>query len=69
MEDLQPILWKWLVRLIWLSSIVFFQIVELPRYKIGQAYRPFFGIYASVIVALVAWFLVTIIPPNLAFHL
>jgi hypothetical protein len=56
--DFQPILWKWLVRLIWVGSIVFFQIVELHRYLNGQTYRPFFGLYAAVLFALVAWFTV-----------
>jgi len=55
-EDIKPILWKWLVRLIWLGSIGFFQVVELHRYFIGQTYRPFFGLYAGALFALVVWF-------------
>jgi hypothetical protein len=58
LADLQPILWKWLVRLIWLGSIGFFQAVELQRYSSGLTYRPFFGLYAGVLFALVAWFAV-----------
>jgi hypothetical protein len=56
LADLQPILSKWLVRLIWLGSIGFFQVVELHRYFSGQTYRPFFGLYAGVLFALIAWF-------------
>jgi hypothetical protein len=56
MEDFHPILWKWLVRFIWVGSIVFFQILELHRYLSGQTYRPFFGLYAAVLFALVLWF-------------
>jgi hypothetical protein len=54
--DLGPIAWKWLVRLIWLFSIVIFQIFELHRYPQGETYRPFFGLYAASIFALVIWF-------------
>ena len=54
--DLGPIAWKWLVRLIWLFSIVIFQIFELHRYRQGETYRPFFGLYAATIFALVIWF-------------
>jgi hypothetical protein len=54
--DLEPILSKWLVRLTWIGSIGFFQAVELHRYSSGLTYRPFFGLYAGVLVALVAWF-------------
>lgn len=54
--DLGPIAWKWLVRLIWLFSIVIFQILELYRYRQGETYRPFFGLYAAAIFALVIWF-------------
>ena len=56
LTDLKPILWKWLVRLIWLGSIGFFQTLELIRYFDGQTYRPFFALYAGVLFALVAWF-------------
>ena len=56
LTDLKPILWKWLVRLIWLGSIGFFQVLELNRYLDGQTYRPFFALYAAVLFALVAWF-------------
>src|SRR3569833_4550438 len=42
-------------RLIWIGSIVFFQIVELVRYFNGQTYRPFFGLYAAILFALVLW--------------
>ena len=54
--DLGPIAWKWLVRLIWPFSIVIFQIFELHRYRQGETYRPFFGLYAATIFALVIWF-------------
>ncbi|MGY3611274.1 hypothetical protein [Bradyrhizobium sp. Leo121] len=57
-DDLKPILWKWLVRLIWLGSIGFFQTLELIRYVNGQTYRPFFALYAAVLAAFVAWFAV-----------
>jgi hypothetical protein len=53
--DLKPILWKWLVRVIWIGSIAFFQIVELVRYFNGETYRPFFGLYAAILVANVLW--------------
>jgi uncharacterized membrane protein YfcA len=58
-SDLAPILWKWLVRLLWLGSIGLFQGVELHRYLSGQTYRPFFALYAGVLCALVAWFAVS----------
>jgi hypothetical protein len=54
--DLEPIAWKWLVRLIWLSSIVTFQVIEALRYWNGETYRPFFGLYTSLICALVIWY-------------
>src|SRR3569832_1317854 len=54
-SDLDPILWKWLVRLIWLGSIAAFQVLELQRYHQGLSYRPLFGFYAGVLFALVAW--------------
>jgi hypothetical protein len=54
--DLDPILWKWFVRLIWIGSIGFFQALELQRYIEGMAWRPFFGLYASVLFAAVVWF-------------
>jgi hypothetical protein len=60
-SDLQPIFWKWLLRLIWVGSIVFFQIVEFNRYLSGQSYRPFFGLYAAVLLALVLWFVVSLL--------
>jgi len=53
-----PLLSKWLVRLIWLGSIAFFQALEFHRYLIGQSYRPFFALYAAVIFAAVVWFAV-----------
>jgi hypothetical protein len=56
LSDPSPILWKWLVRLIWLGSIGLFQILELNRYSSGQTYRPFFGLFAGVLCALVVWF-------------
>jgi ABC-type transport system involved in cytochrome c biogenesis permease subunit len=56
--DGTPLLPKWLVRLIWLGSIAFFQIFEFQRYLGGQSYRPFFGLYAAVIFAAVVWFAV-----------
>jgi hypothetical protein len=54
--DLGPIAWKWLVRLIWLFSVVTFQILELHRYWHGETYRPVFALYAATICALVMWF-------------
>ena len=54
--DLAPIAWKWLVRLIWLSCIIFFQALEIVRYWNGETYRPFFGLYTAVICALVIWY-------------
>lgn len=54
--DSEPLLSKWLVRLIWLGSITFFQALEFHRYLIGQSYRPFFGLFAAVICAAVVWF-------------
>jgi hypothetical protein len=52
----EPVLSKWLVRSIWLGSIIFFQALEFHRYLTGQSYRPFFGLYAAVIFAAVVWF-------------
>jgi hypothetical protein len=60
-DDLQPILWKWLIRLIWVSSIIFVQIVEFNRYLSGQTYRPFFSLYAGILLALVLWFVVSLL--------
>lgn len=60
-SDLQPILWKWLIRLIWMGSIVFFQVVELHRYLNDQTYRPFFALYAAVLLALFLWFVVSVL--------
>jgi hypothetical protein len=60
-SDLQPILWKWLIRLIWVGSIAVLQIVEFNRYLSGQTYRPFFGLYAAVLLALVLWFVVSLL--------
>ena len=54
-SDLDPIVWKWFVRLLWLGSIVSFQVLELHRYHEGLSYRPFFGLYAGVLFAFVAW--------------
>jgi hypothetical protein len=54
--DSEPLLPKWLVRLIWLGSIVFFQALEFQRYLGGLSYRPFFALYAAVIFAALAWF-------------
>ena len=45
--DLDPVIWKWFVRFIWLGSIAFFQVLELERYVEGLTYRPFFGLYAT----------------------
>jgi hypothetical protein len=59
-SDLDPILWKWFVRLIWVGSIGFFQAVELQRYCEGLAYRPWFGLYAGVLFALAIWFLASL---------
>jgi hypothetical protein len=55
-NDSEPLLPKWLVRLIWFGSIAFFQALEFQRYLDGRSYRPFFGLYAAVIFAAVAWF-------------
>lgn len=60
-DDLHPILWKWLIRLIWVSSIIFVQIVEFNRYLSGQTYRPFFSLYAGILLALVLWFVVSLL--------
>ena len=46
--DLAPIMWKWLVRLIWFGSIAFFQFAEIARYLSGNTYRPFFGLNARL---------------------
>jgi hypothetical protein len=54
-SDLDPILWKWFIRLIWLGSIVAFQALELQRYRQDLPYRPFFGLYAGVLFALAVW--------------
>ena len=50
------IAWKWFVRLNWFGSIAFFQALELQRYLEGLTYRPFFGLYASVLSAGLVWF-------------
>jgi len=60
-DDLQPILWKWLIRLIWVGSIVFVQIVEFNRYLSGQTYRLLFSLYAGVLLALFLWFAATLL--------
>ncbi|MFT5553882.1 MAG: hypothetical protein ACI9P3_003301 [Bradyrhizobium sp.] len=59
--DLAPIMWKWLVRLIWFGSIAFFQFAEIARYLSGNTYRPFFGLYAGLLFALVIWFIACVI--------
>jgi hypothetical protein len=56
--DNEPLLPKWLVRLIWLGSIAFFQALEFQRYLGGLSYRPFFALFAAVICAAVVWFAV-----------
>jgi hypothetical protein len=56
--DNEPLLPKWLVRLIWLGSIAFFQALEFQRYLGGLSYRPFFALIAAVICAAVIWFAV-----------
>ena len=61
MSDLDPILWKWLIRLIWVGSILFFQGLELQRYFSGQTCRPFFGLYTAVLVALLLWFVAVLL--------
>jgi hypothetical protein len=53
--DSTPLVPKWLVRLIWLGSIVLFQSLEFQRYLGGQSYRPFFGLYAALIFAAVVF--------------
>jgi len=55
-SDLDPIIWKWFVRSIWLGSIIFFQALEIQRYHEGLTYRPFFGLYVGVLFAFVIWF-------------
>jgi hypothetical protein len=54
--DRKPVLRKWLVRVIWLGSIAFFQALEFQRYLDGRPYRPFFALYTGVICAAVVWF-------------
>jgi hypothetical protein len=54
--DSERLLPKWLVRLIWLGSIAFFQALELQRYFGGLSYRPFFGLYTAVLCAVAVWF-------------
>jgi hypothetical protein len=61
LSDLQPILWKWLIRLIWVGSIGFVQIVEFNRYLSGQSYRLFFSLFAGVLLALVLWFVAALV--------
>lgn len=56
--DNEPLLPKWMVRLIWLGSIAFFQALEFQRYLVGLSYRPFFALFAAVICAAVVWFAV-----------
>jgi hypothetical protein len=56
--DLDPIIWKWFVRSIWLGSIIFFQALEIQRYHEGLVYRPFFGLFSGLLFALVTWFAV-----------
>jgi hypothetical protein len=53
--DLDPIAWKWLVRLIWVGSVATFETLELLRYWSGKTYRPFFAVFAAAIVALLIW--------------
>jgi len=61
LSDLQPILWKWLLRLIWVGSFSFVQIVEFNRYLSGQSYRLFFSLFAGVLLALVLSFVVVLL--------
>jgi len=58
LSDLQPILWKWLIRLVWIGSFGFVQIVEFNRYLNGQSYRLFFSFFAGALLALVLSFCV-----------
>jgi hypothetical protein len=58
--DNEPLLPKWLVRLIWLGSIAFFQAIEFQRYLGGLSYRPFFALFTAVICAAVVWFAVEV---------
>jgi hypothetical protein len=53
--DLGPIASKWLVRLIWLGSIVTFEALEVIRYRSGQTYRPLFALLVAAIVASLIW--------------
>jgi L-asparagine transporter-like permease len=55
--DLEPIAWKWLVRLIWIGSTATFETLEVLRYQSGQTYRPFFALFAAGILASVIWFM------------
>jgi hypothetical protein len=57
LEDLAPIAWKWLVRLIWLGSVATFETLELLRYWSGNTYRPFFALFAAAIFASLIWLL------------
>ena len=54
--DSERLLPKWLVRLIWLGSMAFFQALEFQRYLAGQSYRPFFGLYTAALCATLVWF-------------
>jgi len=49
------IAWKWCSRLIWLGSIGGLQAVEFQRYLEGLTYRPFFALYAGVLVGVLLW--------------
>jgi hypothetical protein len=61
LSDLQPVLWKWLLRLILVGSFSFVQIVEFNRYLGGQPYRLFFSLFAGVLLALVLSFVVVLL--------
>jgi hypothetical protein len=61
LSDLQPILWKWLIRLVWVGSFGFVQIVEFNRYLSGQSYRLFFSLFAGALLALVLSFCVVLL--------
>jgi hypothetical protein len=37
------------------GSIGFFQALEIDRYLEGLSHRPFFGLYAGILLAAVAW--------------
>ncbi|MBR0756685.1 hypothetical protein JQ604_31285 [Bradyrhizobium jicamae] len=49
------ILWKWCSRLIWFGSIGGVQVIEFRRYLEGLTYRPFFALFAGVLLGVMLW--------------